>query len=69
MLLALAPSLLSACGTGSYSGACPPLREYTREFQNELADEVVALPPAAVRIPEALSDYAVLRDQVRACRR
>ncbi len=41
--------------------------EYRRAEQARVADEVAALPDGAV-IPEWLADYAVLRDQVRACR-
>jgi hypothetical protein len=59
---------LSGCGTASSSTAvCPPVKEYSPHLQRQLADEVDALPPASI-IPGFLSDYAVLRRQVRACR-
>lgn len=60
---------LSACATvGSDARApCPPLVEYTSAEQERAADEVGALPEGAV-IVRMLSDYAVLRDQARACR-
>jgi hypothetical protein len=41
--------------------------EYTAADQALAADEVEALPDGAV-IVRMLSDYAVLRDQSRACR-
>ncbi|MCC5967853.1 MAG: hypothetical protein JJU24_17190 [Natronohydrobacter sp.] len=46
--------------------ACPPVVEYSRAEQARVAAELAALPEGAV-IPEWLSDYAVLRDQARAC--
>ena len=40
--------------------------EYSRVEQARVAEEVAALPEGAV-IAEWLADYAVLRDQARAC--
>lgn len=45
---------------------CPPVVEYTAADQARAADEVEALPESAVII-RMLGDYAVLRDQARAC--
>ena len=60
---------LSACAMGGSDARapCPPLVEYTSAEQERAADEVGALPEGAV-IVRMLSDYAVLRDQARACR-
>ncbi len=68
-LLALALILLSACGTANSNPACvcPPIKEYSQEFQEKLAAEIEAAPKEAVFI-ESLSDYAILRDQIRGCR-
>jgi hypothetical protein len=53
---------------GSESRApCPPVVDYTAAAQARAADEVEALPEGAV-IVRMLADYAVLRDQARACR-
>ncbi|WP_281271219.1 hypothetical protein [Paracoccus lutimaris] len=41
--------------------------DYTSAEQAGAADEVEALPEGAVLV-RMLSDYAVLRDQTRACR-
>jgi hypothetical protein len=41
--------------------------EYSRAEQAKVAEEVVALQEGTL-IPEWLADYAVLRDQARACR-
>jgi hypothetical protein len=41
--------------------------EYTASDQASAADEVEALPEGAV-VVRMLGDYAVLRDQARACR-
>ena len=46
---------------------CPPVVEYSAADQVRAAEEVGALPEGAVVIA-MLSDYAVLRDQARACR-
>jgi hypothetical protein len=46
---------------------CPLVVDYTSAEQARAADEVEGLPEGAV-IVRMLSDYAVLRDQARACR-
>jgi len=47
---------------------CPPVVEYSRELQARAADELDLLPERSV-IAEMLSDYAVMREQARACTR
>lgn len=68
--LVLATIWLSGCATvgsdGGSSSACPPVVEYSREFRARAADEVALLPEGSM-IAEMLSDYAVMRDQARAC--
>ena len=70
-VLAITTSLLSGCATvRSEDGrlaTCPPMVEYGREFQARAAEELVRLPDGSA-IAEMLSDYAVMRDQARACR-
>jgi len=46
---------------------CPPVAEYSAADQARAADEVDALSEGAM-IVRMLSDFAVLRDQARACR-
>ena len=60
---------LSACAMGGSDAqqACPPVIEYSALDQARAATEVEALPEGAV-VVQMLSDYAVLRDQARACR-
>lgn len=69
-VLAIITSLLSGCATvRSEEGglaACPPVVEYDREFQVKAAEELARLPGESM-IAEILSDYAVMRDQARAC--
>ena len=71
-VLGIATSLLSGCATvGSEPGiatVCPPVVEYSREFQARAAEELARLPHGSA-IAEMLSDYAVIRDQVRMCSR
>ena len=45
---------------------CPPVIEYSREFQARAAEELALLPEKSA-IPEMLSDYDVMRDQARIC--
>jgi uncharacterized protein (DUF111 family) len=71
-VLAITTSLLNGCGTvRSEHGrlaTCPPVVEYGREFQARAAEEVALLPQGSA-IAVMLSDYAVMRDQARACER
>ena len=69
VVLLIAMPLLTGCATGGSDarGPCPAVVDYTRVEQTRAADEVEALPEGAVII-RMLSDYAVLRDQARACR-
>lgn len=70
-VLGLATSLLSACATvgsnGSWNWSCPPVAEYSREFQTRATEELNSLADGSA-IPEMLSDYSVMRDQARVCR-
>ena len=68
-VLAIATSLLSGCATDGFespSGNCPPVVEYTRAEQSRVAKELASLPEDAL-IGGWLADYAVMRDQARAC--
>ncbi len=47
-------------------GPCPPVVEYSREFQARAAEERALLPEGSATM-EMLTDYAVLREQARAC--
>lgn len=60
---------LSGCAMGgSDVGApCPPVVKYTAADQARAANEVEALQESTA-IVRMLGDYAVLRDQARACR-
>ncbi len=60
---------LSACATvaSEAKSLCPPVVKYTTADQVSAANEVGELPIGAMII-RMLVDYAVLRDQARACR-
>lgn len=65
----LATSLLAACATATserVKGVCPPVPAYGADLRAQAADELVLLPPDSA-IEELLRDYAVLREQLRAC--
>jgi hypothetical protein len=67
--LAIATLLLPACvgvGSDTSPSACPPVVVYSQTEQSRLAGEIAALPEDALII-DWLADYAVLRDQARAC--
>lgn len=68
--LVIATRLLTGCATDISEpvgrAICPPVVEYGRELQARTADELMLLPePSAVA--EMMSDYAVMRQQARAC--
>jgi len=68
--LAIVTISLTACATGGSEPrvvtVCPPVVEYSREFQARADDELDLLPEESA-ITEMLSDYAVMREQGRAC--
>jgi hypothetical protein len=68
--LAIAAISLTGCATVAseprVATVCPPVVEYSREFQARAAEEFALLPEGSM-IAEMLSDYAVMRDQARAC--
>ena len=45
---------------------CPPVVEYSREFQARAADELGLLPENSA-LAGMMSDYAARREQARAC--
>nr|WP_050664139.1 hypothetical protein [Roseovarius tolerans] len=69
-VLVIATSWLTGCATGvsepRIATVCPPVVEYTREFQARAAEELGILPDGS-SIAEMLADYNVMRDQARAC--
>lgn len=69
-VLAIAANLLTACATAGSEprvvSVCPPVVEYSREFQARAADELDLLPEGSA-IAEMLSDYAVMREQAQVC--
>jgi uncharacterized protein YceK len=69
--LAIATISLTGCATVASDGggleACPPVVEYGGEFQARAAEELALLPEGSA-VAEMLSDYAVMREQARACR-
>ena len=69
-VLAITTSLLTGCATVSSDveglAACPPVVEYSEDFQESAAEELALLPEASA-IVEMLSDYAVMREQARTC--
>ncbi len=48
------------------AGACPPLKQWTPEQQEQLYNELDAMPGDAITI-DVVADYMTLREQVRAC--
>jgi len=70
--LAIVTSLLSGCATvpsedGSLT-TCPPVVEYSREFQARAAEDLTLLQEGSA-IGEMLADYAAMREQARMCER
>jgi hypothetical protein len=46
---------------------CPPVKEYSKDLQVKLADEIKTARPDA-SFPDMMRDYAVLRAQLRECK-
>lgn len=71
VVLVIVMSWLTGCATESFESggvaACPPVVEYSREFQARAAEELALLPDGSV-IVEMVGDYAVIRDLARVCR-
>ena len=67
--LLIAMLWLSACAVASSDTltTCPPVVDYSAADLAWAAGEVEALPEGAVLV-RMLGDYAVLREQARACR-
>jgi hypothetical protein len=64
---ALAMALaLQGCPSGS-GVTCPPLKQYTAEFQDKLAKETEAIIETSPHVVKALADYGLTRDAIRAC--
>ena len=63
---------IGACATREPGSAvasaagCPPVRNYSDEFRKRAVAELDLLP-ANSAVEEMLTDYAVLRQQIRAC--
>jgi hypothetical protein len=61
---------LTGCATVGFEpggvAACPPVVEYSWEFQDRAAEELALLPDASA-IVVMMGDYTVLRDQSRYC--
>lgn len=70
--LAIVTISLTACGaTGSDVSAfrvCPPVIDYGADFREQAAGELASLPEGSA-IAGMLADYAVMREQARACGR
>jgi hypothetical protein len=66
--LLIATLWLSACAMDSSDTRvqCPPVVPYSATDEVRAAAEVSGMPEGAM-VVRMLSDYAVLRDQVRAC--
>lgn len=67
--LLIAMLWLTGCAMGAFETRAPfpPVVDYTSAELSRAADEVEGLPEGTV-IVRMLSEYAVLRDQARACR-
>ena len=68
--LVIATSWSTGCTTADFEAggvaACPPVVEYSREFQVRAAEELEMLPDGSA-VVEMVRDYAVMREQSRAC--
>jgi len=70
VVLLVGASWLTGCATAGFEAvgvaACPPVVEYSREFQARAAGEMAMLPDGSA-VVEMVADYAAMRDQARVC--
>jgi hypothetical protein len=68
MALALLTMCLGGCATAPSSpGACPHVKEYSKDVLEAAADEIDALPNGSVLGNVMMPDYGTLRAGARAC--
>jgi len=71
-VLVIATSWLTGCVTAAFeaggAGVCPPVVDYSREFQARSAEELALMPDGSA-VVEMMGDYAVMREQARVCAR
>lgn len=58
--------LLSGC-VAAVSDACPTIFDYSQEVQDQVADELQALPEGSA-LSVMIGHYGVVRNEIRACR-
>jgi hypothetical protein len=61
--VALLMTPLEGCQTVVFRSRCPPIRNYTADFQKQAAKELVKAGPA---VQEMVTDYGQHRDACRA---
>ncbi len=70
-VLVIGASWLTGCATADFEAggvaACPPVVEYSREFQARAAEELALLSEGSA-VAEMMVDYTVMRQQARARR-
>jgi len=70
VVLAVATNWLTGCATAGFEAnglaACPPVVEYSREFQARAAEELALLPDGSA-VVEMMGDFTAMREQARAC--
>ena len=67
--LVIGASWLTGCATAGFEtgvAVCPPVVEYSRAEQAQVAEEVPRLSDGSL-VVEMMGDYAVIRDQARVC--
>lgn len=58
---------LSGCAAATFEGKiCPPVPDYSIEFQEKIINSIEELPEDSPLIL-VFDDYLLLRDQIRAC--
>lgn len=69
-VLAIATTWLTGCATAGFEAggvaACPPVVEYSQEFQVRAAEELALLLDGSA-VVEMMGDYAVMREQAQVC--
>lgn len=67
LIVAALPVLMAGTCDPKAAITCPPLKQYSKEFQAAAAREYAAIEAAAPHLVQMVDDYGVSRAAIRAC--
>lgn len=67
LILAVLPIVMAGTCDPKAAITCPPLKQYSKEFQAAAAREYAAIEASAPHLVQMFDDYGVSRTAIRAC--